>query len=809
MLRLGRRSLCSLILGASAFAQSAVPPGSIGTLIDLEGLPRLSPGVTCRQFASTDPSGRGEDHGHFLRVEGDRCVLAEMDGPGVIARLWSANAAGRLRVFIDGEDTPRIDGPFEDLFTGKLPPFVEPIAVHRSGGWISYFPIPYAKSCRVEVAGLADPRALYYQVQYLSYPKGTAVRSFTTELPASEKAALDEVLRLWRAPGPSPIARAYADRDAQLDGPLPPGMLRPILAVDEPGTVLELHVAVDGLDQGAMREIQLVAAWDGDKTSIEVPLGDLFGVAFGATPYHGLALGWDESGGYCNLPMPFAKSARIALRNRGAEKRTVHVKLRWRPGRPAADAGALHAEFRAVDRVGDELYEFAKIDGPGKFVGILQALQGVGDLWYLEGNEQFFVEGESAPSILGTGTDDFYNGGWYWDQGTFALPLHGLGVKAEWTTNRTTPWRIFVPDAVPFATGLVARIEHGSSNQVRDAYYSSVALWYGPLRAVRPMGPEDSHAPRLWVTRPRGFVGAAALHWEEDAAVTWQGWEDATNTHRGLDRPLFQSFPVSYVERDSAAVDPRVAVFTDSAAAAGASFEVPFADRYRLALRVLSDGSLPAMAIDGHPVALSAQEIRTPLHQLEVDVGALSAGRHHLSFSVAEEHAGRVGLDALRISPASPFVHVWRVGPPVPARKDGTVEDEMECEALFLADGFDPAVAGWKRVESGDSLDLNGAVSPQAPMLAYLMVFVHSQGARTARFLLGSDDGARVWVNGELRWSHELHRHLSADEDSFDVPLKAGWNPVLVKVKNDYGGYGVMLRIADPDGDLRVAAEPR
>ncbi|MCA8975776.1 MAG: hypothetical protein KDC98_13725, partial [Planctomycetes bacterium] len=131
-------------------------------------------------------------------------------------------------------------------------------------------------------------------------------------------------------------------------------------------------------------------------------------------------------------------------------------------------------------------------------------------------------------------------------------------------------------------------------------------------------------------------------------------------------------------------------------------------------------------------------------------------------------------------------------------------------EATFLAEGFDPQAAGWKRLlERGSGLDLNRAVSTESPMLAYLLVIVHADSARTAQVLLGSDDGVRVWLNGELRHSHDLHRHLAADEDRFEVPLRAGPNRFLIKVKNDFGGYGVMLRICDPTGTLRIDNEVR
>jgi hypothetical protein len=47
------------------------------------------------------------------------------------------------------------------------------------------------------------------------------------------------------------------------------------------------------------------------------------------------------------------------------------------------------------------------------------------------------------------------------------------------------------------------------------------------------------------------------------------------------------------------------------------------------------------------------------------------------------------------------------------------------------------------------------------------------------------------------------------DADSFDMPLRAGWNRLLVKVKNDDGGFGLSLRVSDADGSLRWALLPQ
>jgi hypothetical protein len=798
---------------APATPQQPIAPDSVERLIDVAHLPQLVPGVTCRQFASTDPSGRGEDHGHYLRKDGDRCVLAEMTGPGVIVRLWSANPAGRLRVFLDGEQAPRLDAPFADLFQGKVPPFAAPIATHRSGGSISYFPIPYAKSCRVEVTEQKEPAALYYHVQYLTYPDGTALRTFTRELPPPEQQALQRVLAAWRAPGPCPVAAAANDKTGRAKLHLAADATEDLFAVDEAGTALTLRLLPQPATPETLRGLLLTAKWDGRPPSINVPVADLFGCGFGPTPFRGLLLGWDERGGYLHLPMPFRSGARFLLHNASGREVDVAAELVWRPGAPAGDSGVLHAEFRSEDGVGEELYEFAHARGPGKFVGVAQTLQGVADLWYLEGNEEFTVDGEDAPSIRGTGTEDFYNGGWYWNEGPFALPLHGIGLKEEWTTNRTTPWRLFLPDAVPFARSLRTRIEHGSQNGVRDASYSSVAFWYARPSPVRAVTDEELHPPRIWVVRPRGFTGASELRWDAQPAVEWSGWDRLTPLYRALDKPLLQAFPQSHVERAEAPLDRRVAVFRPPGQGAPATFRarfaVPYADRWRIALRLFALHELPAVQLDGKAVALpEAGSKDTPLRAVEFAAGALAAGEHELAFAVPDAGRSLAGLDSLRLSPDSPFAHVWWIAPPVAADPKGTVEDAVPLEAQALAAAFDPAAAGWKQATTGDEVPLGDLVSHVDQTLAYLFVFVHAPAARTARALLGSDDGARVWCNGALCWSHAVHRSLTRDADAFDVPLKAGWNRLLVKVKNDDGGFGLCLRLSDPDGALRWALQP-
>jgi D-arabinan exo alpha-(1,3)/(1,5)-arabinofuranosidase (non-reducing end) len=792
----------------------AAPPDSIARLGDLFGLARTAPGVTCRQFASTDPSGRGDDHGHFLRLDGKRAVLAECDGPGVVARLWSANAAGRLRVFLDGEETPRLDCPFPDLFTGKVPPFVEPIATHQGGGWISYFPIPFAKSCRVEVDDLADPGALYYQVQVLQYPKGTPIRTFTRELPADEKAALDRALALWRAPGTNPAGTSPDDRRIEKSEVIPGDAAIELPPIPGPAAIVELRVKPKLKRPQVARQLKLVLEFDDAKGQcVLAPVGDFFGVGFGPKRYRGLALGWDD-GGYCFFPMPFRREARVRLVNTTDVEIEATLSLVVRPLAPLPDdVLAFHAEFRAVDAVGDDLYTFADAAGPGKYVGVAATLQGVADLWYLEGNEEISVDGEAKPSIVGTGTEDFFDGGWYWDSGPFALPLHGLGIKEEGTTNRTTPYRIQVPDAIPFAKRLVAKIEHGSSNQVRDAYYSTVAFWYGPPAPVAQM-PEEAYAvPRLWVTRPPGAIVASALEWSRTSTPNVATWEAVTPDYAGAPFPVHQAFPVSFFDRTQPYAAPEFVVLDlPQGATASAAFRVAESDRYDVALRVggttagrtfeVSLDGAGAGTIDTH--APSVCPIARPL-----GAHGLAAGMHTLAIHAPQTSSTVSGsnwfaIDSIVLRPVSPLVHEWWLSPAIAAGP--TVEDAPDVERSILAEDFDPAKAGYRELHAApdNPLEAVAAEDARGNVLRYLVTWVRSPREQIVRARLGSDDGVRVWVNGASAWSHPVHRSLRIDEDVFDVRLKQGWNRVVVKVKNDDGGFGVTLRIADPNLELAV-----
>ena len=117
---------------------------------------------------------------------------------------------------------------------------------------------------------------------------------------------------------------------------------------------------------------------------------------------------------------------------------------------------------------------------------------------------------------------------------------------------------------------------------------------------------------------------------------------------------------------------------------------------------------------------------------------------------------------------------------------------------------------GWRTFKAGDSgyIRLDDLIRPNEQAIVYGLAYVLSPDDRDATLLLGSDDGVRVWINGEIVHTNPVYRAARPDLDRVTVRLRKGWNKVLVKVLQGAGGWGFYLRFADPGGEMRYALKP-
>ncbi len=65
---------------------------------------------------------------------------------------------------------------------------------------------------------------------------------------------------------------------------------------------------------------------------------------------------------------------------------------------------------------------------------------------------------------------------------------------------------------------------------------------------------------------------------------------------------------------------------------------------------------------------------------------------------------------------------------------------------------------------------------------------------------LGSDDGFRLWLDGEVRLGRHVHRGVKEDEDVLQVRLTKGVHLLLLKVDQGDGDHGFVVRVVTPQG---------
>ena len=96
--------------------------------------------------------------------------------------------------------------------------------------------------------------------------------------------------------------------------------------------------------------------------------------------------------------------------------------------------------------------------------------------------------------------------------------------------------------------------------------------------------------------------------------------------------------------------------------------------------------------------------------------------------------------------------------------------------------------------------------------VAYLRTNVWSDAAKDALLEVGSDDGVKVWINGELVHAHHATRPVAPAQDTVETALQEGWNAVLMKVTQGGGEWKACLRFRTPDGGpiegLRASTTP-
>jgi hypothetical protein len=288
--------------------------------------------------------------------------------------------------------------------------------------------------------------------------------------------------------------------------------------VDEagPGLVTHVWITIASPERYHLKKLVLRMYWDGEGTpSVEAPVGDFFGLGLGDYfLYHSIPLAIGSAKALNSFfRMPFQRHAKITVTNEGREAvKAFYFNIDYRTYRQPLPAGILyfHAQYRqaapahaikgnGLNLHGEENYVWMEATGRGHFVGVTMSVLENADGWWGEGDDMFFVDGETTPSINGTGSEDYFLGAWDFGDKAFSYGLFGAPVKGEERAGaRWSVYRFHLDSPITFTKSLRATIEHGHANDRSDNYYS-VAYWYQtePHAIFPALPPVDERLPRV------------------------------------------------------------------------------------------------------------------------------------------------------------------------------------------------------------------------------------------------------------------------------------------------------------------------
>ncbi len=509
-----------LLYSSTGFAQKSISIESLlKEMVDRNELAKYpDPTFTCNQFSSYDRATvakdepgwfANRDRSMFIRMENKdgrkEFVMMDTEGPGAIVRLWmtfSGENCGRgtMRIYVDDYDKPVIEGAAFDILSGNIvtgPPLAASVpesAPYEYRGHNLYFPVPYAKRCKVtyqsEYLFEDDPGSrrrgselVFYNINYRTYDPPVKVISFSASEMKKNKSLIDNIQKQLK----NKERRIEKIKLAQLslNANLKPGESKSF-AIKGMNAVQQLSMEIKADNQyQALRSTVLEIAFDGERT-VWSPVGDFFGIGY-MPLYTNTWYTRVEQDGKMNSfwVMPFEKECIITLHNLGEQDVAVANALagysQWKWDKRSMHFGAAWQQYTQVYGAPNELasdLNFANLKGKGVYVGDGVALFNTTYAWWGEGDEKIYVDCEKFPSHIGTGTEDYYGYAWGRTESFTGHPFiaqpSGEGSRKPGYSVNT---RLRGLDGIPFTKSIIVDMELWHQRMTK-LNFAPVAFWY-------------------------------------------------------------------------------------------------------------------------------------------------------------------------------------------------------------------------------------------------------------------------------------------------------------------------------------------
>jgi hypothetical protein len=257
-----------------------------------------------------------------------------------------------------------------------------------------------------------------------------------------------------------------------------------------------------------MRELRLRIFWDGSNdASVDVTLASFFclggpgqantvvSTAINVGPTRGCSSSWS---------MPFTHGAKLELQNTGsAEADVVAYKITYEESEQGAVLPGYRFHAKTVHGAPHEpAHEFDLLTsgGEGLIVGTSVNWTATGPRWWGEGEVKVYLGDDEFPTLVDTGTEDYFGGAWGFGRDTPFLAQGPLGERSYLAPYTGVPYlesnegypreivlyRWHIHDPIGFDDGVrmsVQVIGHGTSPgyEKRDDVLTGTGYWYAPL----------------------------------------------------------------------------------------------------------------------------------------------------------------------------------------------------------------------------------------------------------------------------------------------------------------------------------------
>lgn len=429
--------------------------------------------------ATTDKTAQGHDY--FPLAAGQEAVIATITGPAIIFRVWSTSSDNKnvtLDMIVDGQREP-VYG------RGKLPATALPEDPLRSldgQSYWSYIPLVVRKQAVFKAKNLGaatEPMKFYLQVGYRQVP--------AAELAAVTPAEVKRTRETMRKLLADPLAGTaeMAKHETSELSPRQPWEV----TFEQPALVRSLVLDATAATRGEAMTTRLKITCD-DQRTVDVPLGALFGEYGQPFDYTAAAMAVAGKKFILRLPLPVAGKFKVEVDVFNGQPLDRLQVTAYHTPLSAAPQYRLCAQYFSGVSVSKEPLTMLDVTGEGFYIGSNLYVEGNKrrTFIFLEGNEQIYLDGAAQPTLEGTGTEDYFNGAWYFEAGVLARAFHGVTFLNPTPEPKVATYRHMLPDLAPFKSSLRFDLQHGSRNSAADVTYRAVLLWYqkSPVSVSEP-----------------------------------------------------------------------------------------------------------------------------------------------------------------------------------------------------------------------------------------------------------------------------------------------------------------------------------